>query len=55
MLTVFVSLSLVEPQCPCRDVGEVIPVASLRRGTFWSGRFAVRNSMSSASDGAKQL
>lgn len=30
MFTVFVSLSLVEPQCPCRNVGEVIPVASLR-------------------------
>ena len=29
-LTVFVRSSLVELRCPCRDVGEVIPVASLR-------------------------
>ncbi len=29
-LTVFVRSSLVEPRCPCRDVGEVIPVGSLR-------------------------
>lgn len=26
----FVRSSLVEPRCPCRDVGEAIPVASLR-------------------------
>jgi hypothetical protein len=30
MSTVFVHLLLVEPRCPCRDVGEVIPVGSLR-------------------------
>jgi hypothetical protein len=29
-LIVFVRSSLVEPRCPCRDVGEAIPVASLR-------------------------
>jgi hypothetical protein len=29
-LIVFVRSSLVEPQCPCREVGEAIPVASLR-------------------------
>jgi hypothetical protein len=29
-LTVFVRSSLVESRCPCRDVGEVIPVGSLR-------------------------
>jgi hypothetical protein len=26
----FARSSLVEPPCPCRDVGEAIPVASLR-------------------------
>jgi hypothetical protein len=29
-LTMFVRSSLVELRCPCRDVGEVIPVGSLR-------------------------
>jgi hypothetical protein len=30
MLTIFVRLSLVASRCPCRDVGEAIPVGSLR-------------------------
>src|SRR5450759_5156215 len=30
MLTIVVDLSLVASRCPCRDVGEAIPVGSLR-------------------------